>query len=169
MWTCENCGESVEDNFEICWSCGASYEGETDPNFVRADEAPVIPKSPDIISASGIHFEDEGESSVSDPFADFAGTPDLRLVECYWAKNAQEAHFLADQLNDRGIPAVADDASLSQGLGPASFGAPYFSPRIRVRSEDLDRARLFLTSYEEGRRRDREIAANQGKSERSDD
>jgi hypothetical protein len=168
MWTCENCGESVEDNFEICWSCGASYEGETDPNFVTADEAPVIPKSTPAL-AGEIRFEDDGDSPDSNPFADFGGTPDLRLVECYWAKNAQEAHFLAEQLNERGIPAVADDAALSQGLGPASFGAPYFSPRIRVRSEDLDRARLFLTSYEEGRRRDREIAANQGKSERSDD
>jgi hypothetical protein len=90
-------------------------------------------------------------------------------VECYWAKNVQEAYFLAERLNERGIPAVADDSALSQGIGAASFGAPYFSPRIRVRSEDLDRARLFLTSYEEGRKRDREIAANQAKSECSDD
>jgi hypothetical protein len=168
MWICENCGESVEDNFEICWSCGASYEGEEDPDFVTADESPVIPNSPDVIGGE-IFLEDAVESMEGDPLADFAGTPDLQLVECYWARNAQEAFFLADRLNERGIPAVADDAGLAQGIGPASFGAPYFSPRVRVRFEDLDRARLFLTSYEEGRKRDREIAANQGMSDRSDD
>jgi hypothetical protein len=168
MWTCENCGETVEDNFEICWSCGASYEGEEDPNFVTADEAPVIPNSPDVIG-SEILFEETGETFEDDPLADFAGKPDVRLVECYWARNAQEAYFLAEQLNERGIPAVADDSALSQGLGPASFGVPYFSPRVRVRLEDVDRAKLFLSSYEEGRKRDREIAANQDKRNSSDD
>jgi hypothetical protein len=168
MWICENCGESVEDNFEICWACGASYEGEEDPDFVTADEAPVIPNSPDVIG-SEIVFEETGVGLEVDTLADFGGIPDVKLVECYWARNAQEAYFLAEQLNERGIPAVADDASLSQGLGPASFGAPYFSPRVRVRSEDIDRAKLFLSSYEEGRKRDREIAANQGKSGPSDD
>ena len=168
MWTCENCGESVEDNFEICWSCGASYEGVADPDFVTADEAPVIPNSPDVIG-NEIIFEDAGDPFEEDPLADFAGRPDLRLVECYWAKNAQEAYFLAEQLTERGIPAVADGASLSQGLSPASFGVPYFSPRVRVRSDDLERARLWLSSYEEGRKRDRENAMNEPKPSHSDD
>ncbi len=168
MWTCQNCGENVEDNFEICWSCGASYEGEEDPNFVTADDAPVIPNSPDIIG-NEILMEDMQQVLESDPMADFAGLPDVQLVECYWARNAQEAYFLAEQLNERGIPAVADDASLSQGLAPASIGVPYFSPRIRVRTDDLARAKLFLTSYEEGRKRDRELAAQQPKPPSTDD
>lgn len=168
MWTCESCGESVEDNFEICWSCGASYEGDEDPDFVKADDAPVIPNSPEIIG-NEIVFEDAGDAFEGDPFADFGGIPDVRLVECYWARNAQEAFFLAEKLTERGIPAVADDSALSQGLGPASFGAPYFSPKVRVRSEDLERARLWLSSYEEGRKRDRETASKDPGSSYSED
>ena len=33
MWTCGNCGESVEDGFDVCWKCGTSKEGITDPLF----------------------------------------------------------------------------------------------------------------------------------------
>lgn len=33
MWTCGNCGEAVEDTFDLCWKCGTSNEGIKDPSF----------------------------------------------------------------------------------------------------------------------------------------
>lgn len=32
-WTCSHCHEEVEATFDVCWSCGASREGQTDPTF----------------------------------------------------------------------------------------------------------------------------------------
>jgi hypothetical protein len=43
-----------------------------------------------------------------DPLADFAGTPMPDLVECYMASDRIEAKFVADQLMEQGIPAIAD-------------------------------------------------------------
>ena len=39
MWTCSKCGERVEDDFEVCWSCGTSMDGVEDPGFFTADDA----------------------------------------------------------------------------------------------------------------------------------
>ena len=47
-------------------------------------------------------------TDVDDPLADFAGTPMPALVECYMAGNTIEAKFIADQLMEQGIPAIAD-------------------------------------------------------------
>jgi hypothetical protein len=30
MWTCPQCGESVEDSFDACWNCGTTKEGASD-------------------------------------------------------------------------------------------------------------------------------------------
>ena len=38
MWKCSNCGESIEDDFDVCWNCGTSQSGEKDPNFRHADD-----------------------------------------------------------------------------------------------------------------------------------
>ena len=43
MWECAKCGESVEDTFDVCWSCGTSKDGVEDPAFQRADAAGVAP------------------------------------------------------------------------------------------------------------------------------
>ena len=38
MWTCQNCSEEVEDQFDVCWNCEADREGvlptggSSDPN-----------------------------------------------------------------------------------------------------------------------------------------
>lgn len=37
MWTCEKCGEAIEDQFESCWKCAAASgpsTGETCPKFL---------------------------------------------------------------------------------------------------------------------------------------
>jgi len=39
------------------------------------------------------------------------------LVEAYWALDLMQAKFLADQLTDQGIPAVADTHDMHDALG----------------------------------------------------
>ena len=141
MWACPKCQSKVDDSSEICWSCGTSSRGEEDPTFAHADEVGPIDDP-----ASG------GKPVVRDELTDeFAGTAEDNLVECYWAKNHIEARFLADQLGQEGIPAVADFHDLRVvfagccGLVPAG---PYFGPRVRVGARDLTRARAWLDGHE---------------------
>jgi hypothetical protein len=43
MWNCKKCKETIEDNFEICWNCRTTKEGEEeDPNF--GDKSEFISK-----------------------------------------------------------------------------------------------------------------------------
>ena len=43
MWQCIKCRENVEDNFDVCWSCGTSRDGAEDPEFRKADDVPPAP------------------------------------------------------------------------------------------------------------------------------
>ena len=38
MWTCQNCGEHIEDTFDACWNCGTSIDGTLDPDFCTEPE-----------------------------------------------------------------------------------------------------------------------------------
>ena len=102
MWHCPKCRSRVDDSFEVCWSCGTTPDGIEDPDFVTADEADAIPDE-----------ELPEGSEVDDPLADFAGTPLPDLVECYTASNPIEAKFIADQLMEQGIPAIADKIDIN--------------------------------------------------------
>jgi hypothetical protein len=55
-----------------------------------------------------------------------------------------QAKFLADQLTDVGIPAVADTQDMHDVLGSMSSG-----PRVWVRAEDLPRAKAWLADYDQ--------------------
>ena len=33
MWTCPNCGEHIEKQFDACWNCGTSVEGARPEDF----------------------------------------------------------------------------------------------------------------------------------------
>jgi Putative prokaryotic signal transducing protein len=46
MWTCAKCGERVDDDFEVCWSCGTSMDGVEDPGFYTADDVKAQPALP---------------------------------------------------------------------------------------------------------------------------
>lgn len=138
MWICPKCDEQVDDSFEVCWQCGTTEEGIEDPDFLHADASQAVRGPRDLL--------DEKLQNAVD--ADFAGAPPLDLVECYWATDNIEARFLADRLLEHGIPAVSDEDSLGMGVTAAAWGAPYFSPRVRVRVEDLPRARDWLATYE---------------------
>jgi hypothetical protein len=43
MWHCTKCRESLEDSFNVCWSCGTSKEGVEDPSFQRAEDVAATP------------------------------------------------------------------------------------------------------------------------------
>jgi hypothetical protein len=141
MWRCPKCRNKVDDSFEVCWSCGTTPEGVEDPDFVTADEAEPIEDDPADL-----------EFGKADALEDFAGTPLPELVECYRAASTMEAKFIADRLMERGIPALAARQDINMvmgGLRPELWG---YGPTIRIRPEDLPRARAWLEDYERRRK-----------------
>jgi hypothetical protein len=141
MWTCPKCQHKVDDAFEVCWSCGTTMDGVEDPDFVTADDAEPIEDPP-------AEFDDK----LDDPLQEFAGTPLPDLVECYMASNPIEAKFIADQLSQEGIPALADRQDINMVMGgfrPEMWG---YGPKVRIRPQDLPKAQAWLAAYEERRK-----------------
>lgn len=131
MWTCPKCQSKVDDEFDVCWSCGTSRDGTEDPTFVRADDA--------LPSESPLDLDmPEGDQPLDNP-----PEPLVDLVEAYQASNAIEAKFLADRLSEAGIPAISDTEDMHANLGSMSS-----SPRVWVRAKDLASARAWLAEYE---------------------
>ena len=141
MWHCPKCDEKVEESFEVCWSCGTTRDGLEDPTFLTADEEGPIEEPP--VDLDG---------PFDDPLADFAGTPMPELVECYMASNVIEAKFIADQLMEQGIPAVADHHDNNMSLGGMKSEMWGYGPKVRIRPEDAPRAQAWLAKYEERRK-----------------
>lgn len=54
MWTCNNCHEAIEDQFEACWSCGCSREGKLNLEFVQ--EPSLDDQDPPFSSEIQKHF-----------------------------------------------------------------------------------------------------------------
>lgn len=45
MWTCMNCGEKVEDDFDVCWNCETQKGGlASESHFVSSKSPPIIEK-----------------------------------------------------------------------------------------------------------------------------
>jgi hypothetical protein len=40
-WNCPRCGADVDGGFEVCWACGTSRDGTSDPDFEVAT-APIV-------------------------------------------------------------------------------------------------------------------------------
>ena len=135
MWTCPKCETKVDPTFDICWNCGTSADGVEDPTFVKADDAGPI-EAPDLIPELKVREDVAVLGDLPAPMS--AG-----LVEAYRALDLMEATFLADQLNQAGIQAVSDTHDLHESLGTMEGG-----PKVRVRAEDLPRARAWLETYD---------------------
>ena len=85
-WTCVVCGEKVEGGFEVCWSCGASREGESDAEFQRepaeeshdhAEDGTAVDGAPE--DAASFHPPDVGVGSAnpySSPLAPLKEPPE---------------------------------------------------------------------------------------------
>ena len=150
MWNCPKCKTSVDDEFELCWSCGTSIEGVEDPEFVTADDAgPIIDP-----------VDDLSQFEPDDSLDDFAGIPIPDLTACYEASGTIEAKFIADRLLEAGIPAVADTHNINHVLGgfqPTMWG---YGPKIRVRPKDLPNALAWIETYK-NRRAQREADSDE--------
>jgi hypothetical protein len=135
MWRCPKCRKEVDDSFEVCWACGTTPDGIDDPTFVTANEADRID---DQVA--------EKEPKFLDSLDDFAGMLIPDLIECYTARNTTEAAFIANELKEEGIRAIADgrDGNLSAGVWKPEYG-----PKVRVRLEDLYRVQMWLKAYEQ--------------------
>ena len=131
MWQCPKCRSQVDDSFEVCWSCGTTPDGIEDPNFVTADEANRVASK---------------EPGFDSSLEDFAGMSVPDVVECYTASNTTEATFIANQLMEQGITAIADrrDGNLSTGMWKSEYG-----PKVRVGRKDLPQAQDWLKAFEE--------------------
>jgi hypothetical protein len=46
-WKCPHCGESVPGAFEVCWNCGTSQDGASDPSFAKEPDAAPGKEEPD--------------------------------------------------------------------------------------------------------------------------
>jgi hypothetical protein len=144
MWTCKKCGNHIDPSFEVCWCCGTSIDGVEDPTFVRADSPPPEVSPLDLDMPPG----DDPLPTPPDPDAG-------DLVEAYWAIDLMQAKFLADQLSEQGIPAVADSHDMHDALGSMSS-----APRVWVRAADHPRAKAWLDDY------DRRFKAEHGAPDR---
>jgi hypothetical protein len=138
MWRCPKCHTKVDDSFEVCWSCGTTPEGVEDPNFLTADQ--VEPEDLEEASSREVGEGPAAELAGDDPLPD--------LVECYMARDVTEAQFIANELMQEGVPAVAGAVNVNMMLGgfqPQLWGQ---GPAVRVRPEDLPRARAWVEKYE---------------------
>lgn len=133
MWTCATCLSKVDPSFDVCWNCGTSKDGTSDPSFVSADDTGPIELdetlSPEVMVSGPYVVNDNSE-----------------LVPCYQAFSLIEAKFLADQLGERGITAVTDSQDMQDTLGGWSG-----NPRVYCHESDLPKARTFLEEYEQNK------------------
>jgi hypothetical protein len=136
MWICPKCATKVDDDFEVCWKCGTSITGQEDPSFVPADEAePIVDPLYDPIALP--------DPLIKAAWTTAHGDPADELVSCYQAGSIQESKFLANQLIERGIPAMSDTTDLQDALGVQEG-----NPRVYCLASDYKRARAFLEQYD---------------------
>jgi hypothetical protein len=88
MWTCPNCKIDVEPEYDLCWGCGTSRDGEPTPGF--------DPESEGIMGADEYAAETEAKRQES-----------LVTLATFW--NAPEAHILRSRLEAEGVAAVVTD------------------------------------------------------------
>lgn len=53
MWVCSRCQTEIDEEFQICWNCGATIEGTPDPSFERAEATlppSAFPLPPEVIA-----------------------------------------------------------------------------------------------------------------------
>src|SRR5262249_26548180 len=124
MWICRKCNAEVEDNFEICWSCGTSIDGAQDPSFraFKADED--VPAQPTTVAQQ-------------------TATQKLVTVATFWVPG--QAHEVQCILEADGIPVciayefgIATDWFLDNATG---------SIQLQVAEPQLEKARKVLADH----------------------
>jgi hypothetical protein len=124
MWICRKCNAEVEDNFEICWSCGTSSDGAQDPSFRRFDKDEDVVQQQAAVAAA-------------------VSIDKLVTVATYWV--AGQAHEVQCILEADGIPvfiaydfAIAQDWFLDNAVG---------SIQLQVAESQVEKARKVLADH----------------------
>ena len=142
MWICSKCDARVEPSFDVCWRCGTTYQGEEDPDFLTADEAPPIEDPTDYLRLEAGKLPDQ----------DLPDAP-LELVACFLSDLLAEAKFVSDLLAAEGIPSALENTARP---GTHAGGSLTLYPcRVMIKTEDLPRARPIIEEFVE-RKRSRE-------------
>lgn len=132
MWTCRKCSAPVEDNFEICWSCGTAVDGSQDPTFRRFENDAEVPAPP----STAVLSKPAGAAAV-------ATADKLVTVATYWV--AGQAHEVQCLLELDRIAVfiayefgIASDWFLDNATG---------SIQLQVAEADVERARKVLADH----------------------
>jgi len=121
MWSCPSCGESVEDNFEVYWSCGTSIDGVEDPYFDCESDQRIKAKDPPPpdLARPAENFVTVASCSTS---------PEAHAIRCH-LEAAGITVFLADEF------LVTMDWLLSNAVGGI---------KVQVPESEAERARQVL-------------------------
>jgi hypothetical protein len=123
MWTCPACKIEVEPEFDVCWSCGASRDGEKMSGF--------DPEAQGIMGAADYETEVDAKRRT-----------DLAVLATFWS--APEAHVVCSRLESEGIEAVVtDEWATTSGLG---LGNVTGGVRVEVPEAQLPKARDIMES-----------------------
>ncbi len=112
MWKCAACGENVDDSFEVCWSCGTSVDGKTDPAFFDA----AIEPAPENVPLEDV-TEDMEEPEPMVTVARCALTVEAYAIRLH-LEEAGIPVFLADEFT------VVMDWLLSNAIGGIKVQVP---------------------------------------------
>ena len=124
MWTCSKCREKIEDEFDVCWSCGTTRDGNANPEFVP---------------------EQEGVMGDQAYMAQQVAQREENLVTVANFGNAPEAHMVRSRLEAEGIHAfvMRDMAATVWGFVNSLDGV-----QLQVPEKDAARARIVLAGIQ---------------------
>jgi hypothetical protein len=126
MWTCPNCKNEVEPEFDVCWSCGASRDGQLDPDF---------------------NPEHKGIMGVDEFKAEQSARMQENLVPVANFRYPNEANAMQARLESEGIRAVTmgeHAASINLFIADSLGGI-----KVLVLEHDVDRARKIIEDEQE--------------------
>ncbi|MDG2221701.1 MAG: hypothetical protein P8L85_09985 [Rubripirellula sp.] len=86
MWICSKCQESVEDSFDLCWSCGTSKDGTEDPEFQAVKDVAAETESSMDELATAAYQSPQAEEVV----CDYCGANEFKMNVCL--SNTHDAH-----------------------------------------------------------------------------
>jgi hypothetical protein len=132
MWTCPHCGEKIDDDYDVCWSCGTSKQGVLDPTFLDS-----VADGPEALAKEAGAGEDLDQTEDLETIAEF---PQLT-----------KAYAVRWQLEAAGIQGcLADELTLDMIRHFAKGGI-----KVQVAAQDAARAteivERFSRSIEEKR------------------
>jgi hypothetical protein len=134
MWTCPKCQSRVSQEWDVCWSCGTSADGEEDPSFDAEVDAPT-PRKPVLDPELAPTLDDE-----------LPGPPP-EFVVVYETAEEIAAHYVTEQLCRQGIRALK-----TSDVRAINTSVLHTIGQVTVHPDDLTRAQEWLIAYERHRR-----------------